>query len=452
MGYDNVFSYKIKISCQKSDYKMFSNTLKIYQKTVSFLIDVVIDHFDDIADLSMNYAQSYIEHLVHATKLNQPVYDDFDRLFPQFPSYFRRDAIIRAIGSVKSYHTLKEQYEERRYDAISNGKCFREKAPTLNRVPNVMPTFYKNGMYIPFDENSNEVRIKLYVDGRWQYKTFCLKSSDLKSLCNLKDKYDGVLTNPSLEFAYGRFQLRYGIKVKRVALPDNLDVKDRLIMSVDLGINSDAACCIMKGDGTIVAREFINFASEKAELVRLINRKKRLQRTSGNYTCKKIITKINGVNDNLSNQIQHALIDLALKYQVHTVVFEHLDFRNGSYGMRVHYWRKKKIIKKTGNKLHAYGIRWATVNSRNTSKLAFDGSGEVDRNKDNYALCKFTTGKMYNCDLSASYNIGARYFIRAMLSGMTDQEKDALEQAISIPSAVRRTYADFLNVVSYVFA
>ena len=45
-----------------------------------------------------------------------------------------------------------------------------------------------------------------------------------------------------------------------------------------------------------------------------------------------------------------------------------------------------------------------------------DGSGRVLRgqqaNLPTYSLCRFQNGKVYNCDLSASYNIGSRYFIR----------------------------------------
>ena len=32
-----------------------------------------------------------------------------------------------------------------------------------------------------------------------------------------------------------------------------------------------------------------------------------------------------------------------------------------------------------------------------------------------YSLCRFQTGKQYNCDLNASYNIGSRYYIRELL-------------------------------------
>ena len=49
----------------------------------------------------------------------------------------------------------------------------------------------------------------------------------------------------------------------------------------------------------------------------------------------------------------------------------------------------------------------------------------------------------YNCDLSASYNIGARYFIRELLKPLPETERSLLEA--KVPSVKRRTscvYAD----------
>ena len=37
------------------------------------------------------------------------------------------------------------------------------------------------------------------------------------------------------------------------------------------------------------------------------------------------------------------------------------------------------------------------------------------KEKYNYSICVFPNGKIYHCDLNASYNIGARYFIRELL-------------------------------------
>ena len=60
-----------------------------------------------------------------------------------------------------------------------------------------------------------------------------------------------------------------------------------------------------------------------------------------------------------------------------------------------------------------------------------------------HSLCTFQTGKRYNCDLSASYNIGARYFIRELLKPLPATERSLLEA--KVPSVKRRTscvYAD----------
>ena len=83
------------------------------------------------------------------------------------------------------------------------------------------------------------------------------------------------------------------------------------------------------------------------------------------------------------------------------------------------------------------------VSARHTSRLACDGSGAVVRNPENYSLCTFRTGKQYNCDLSASYNIGARYFIREFLKPLPETERSSLEA--KVPVVKRRTscvYAD----------
>lgn len=92
-------------------------------------------------------------------------------------------------------------------------------------------------------------------------------------------------------------------------------------------------------------------------------------------------------------------------------------------------------------KAHLNCIHVSHICAWNTSKLAYDGSGKVERSikndnqKPNYSLCKFTSGKMYNCDLNASYNIGARYFIRKMIYKTP-------ELADKVPVASRRTYSD----------
>ena len=55
-------------------------------------------------------------------------------------------------------------------------------------------------------------------------------------------------------------------------------VKEQVICSVDLGINTDAVCTIMRADGTVLGRRFINHPSEKDWMYRTLGRIRKFQR------------------------------------------------------------------------------------------------------------------------------------------------------------------------------
>lgn len=101
-----------------------------------------------------------------------------------------------------------------------------------------------------------------------------------------------------------------------------------------------------------------------------------------------------------------------------------------------------------------YGLRIARVNARYTSRLAFDSSGWSKRGREithdtPYALMQFSNGKIYNADLNASYNIGARYFIRQLLKTVTATQRLALEA--KVPQVAKRstcTLSDLINLRS----
>ena len=104
-------------------------------------------------------------------------------------------------------------------------------------------------------------------------------------------------------------------------------------------------------------------------------------------------------------------------------------------------WRKRDIQHRVEALAARNGIRVSYICAVNASRLAYDGSGKVIRGKDagfnTYELCKFTTGKVYNCDLSASKNIGARFFIRVLLKSLSAKEE--LLVLAKVPELNRRT-------------
>ena len=127
-------------------------------------------------------------------------------------------------------------------------------------------------------------------------------------------------------------------------------------------------------------------------------------------------------------------------------MFEYLEMKgkiSGKKRQKLHLWKKREIQTMCEHKAHRYGIRVSRVCAWNTSRLAYDGSGPVSRDPKNHSLCVFQSGKQYNCDLSASYNIGARYWIREIIKTLPETERSSLEA--KVPAVKRRTscvYAD----------
>jgi IS605 OrfB family transposase len=269
---------------------------------------------------------------------------------------------------------------------------------------------YKN------EDTADTVKLKLFINNDWNWVSVKLKHTDIKSI--QKHSQNAKMSCPTLEHKNKKWFLRFAFD-ENVVL-NNTSVSDQKILSVDLGINTDATCSVMTLDGTILAREFINFASDKDHLYHTLNKIKKVQRKYGSgNNIQKLWRHAKFHSDELAKKVACAITKTAIKYGCDIIVFEYLEMNGkikGSKKQKLAMWRKNAIQNVVTHKAHKAGIRVSHVNAWNTSRLAFDGSGTVKRgeyaNLPTYELCKFSNGKIYNCDLSASYNIGARYFIR----------------------------------------
>lgn len=77
---------------------------------------------------------------------------------------------------------------------------------------------------------------------------------------------------------------------------------------------------------------------------------------------------------------------------------------------RFHGWLHRRLAVLVEQKFAEVGGRVVYIYARGTSAWAFDGSGKLKRDKRNATQASFASGKRYNADLNASYNIGARYW------------------------------------------
>ena len=425
-----VSSYGVELRKQNIPVRQ---TLEIYRSAVCYLTEIYEQVWEELAEIPDAQRRfNAAEHLVHTTKKN-PARFDFDLRFPKMPSYLRRAAIQHALGSVSSYETRMDLWEK------SGEKVGK---PRLAYENHAMPVFYRDVMYKVADEQEDAAYLKLY-DGRdWKWFRVNLFHTDMEYL--RKNWAGKKASAPTLEKRHHRYFLRFSY-TEEISL-SKTDVKEQTICSVDLGINTDAVCTILRADGTVLGRKFINFSSDKDRLYHVLGRIRRFQREHGSRQVQSRWAYAKRLNTELARRIAAAVTAYALENRADVIVFEYLEMSgriSGNKKQKLHLWRKRDIQKLCEHQAHRKGIRISRVSARNTSRLAYDGSGAVVRDPGNHSLCTFQTGKRYHCDLSAAYNIGARYFIRELLKPFSETERSSLEA--KVPSVKRRTscvYAD----------
>ena len=445
----SVVSYNVEVINNTNKLRhIVANTLALYNSALNYVCDVVLKHYDEINELNNLEGRMYLEHLIHNTKNNIAKYD-FDSIYYKLPCYLLRDIESKAIGHIFSYKSNLDNYKKERYNKISNGKKFKKREPSLSKC-NLLPSFYKGNMYKMISDN--KIALKIYEDNEWKYEEFKLKKNDLKYI----NKINGKRYNPEIKIIGKKIYIKFTFEIEDLKLQDK-ELNKRIICGVDLGVNNDATISIMNYEGTILGRHFIN-TNNKDRINHLLNKKRKIQRNSGNYKYLRnlhINNKINSINENIVNHTVNQIIKICLSYGVDVIVFENLRHKfkraKKSFRARLHRWRKIAIYNKAYEMAHRNGIRVSTVNPNGTSRYAYDGSGEVERDNDNYSICKFVSGKTYNCDLSASYNIAARYYIRETLKPLDVNSRSELETKASLAlSGTKLTYNTFkvlLNVI-----
>lgn len=430
----------------KNCNRVFDKTMDIYRDAVSYLINIALQHYDDLLSIkateygtTQQLRQRYMESLIHTVKSHTAMYDGFDRRFYKFPSYLRRDAINTAIGKVFSYCSLVENWE-------SSGRKGRK--PFLNRTQDVMPCLYRGNTFI---QNGTSAAIKIYDGHDWIWFNTALRKTDLDYIHrNVSDWKESA---PVLTKRNHRYELRFAYTKSGKGFPRFVkDLNVDTIIGVDLGINTDAVCSVVHSDGTVTGECFINSPVEKDRMDGLLNTIKKVQQ-HGSYQNHRLWRFVNNYNTAIVKKTASEIVSFAVKHHAQVIVFEYLKMnskRRGSKKQRLSLWRKREIQHRTEALASRFGIRVTYICAVNTSRLAYDGSGKVLRGTDagfkNQKLCRFQSGKVYNCDLSASKNIGARYFIRVLLKSIP--VKVLLSVQAKVPELDRRTKCTLSTLIN----
>lgn len=427
-------TYSVKI---KHYNHIFKDTVSFYRKATDFLISVCLDEWDSISAIEGNLLQQqYVERLIHATKDNPTPQYDFDEKFYKMPCYMRRSAINEAIGKVSSYKSNLANWKD---DPMG-------KEPSYPKAGYVFPSMYRTVMYDQTDDYT--AQLKVYIRNTWDWITVDLRKSDMDYIirrCRTRKQ-----CAPTLQKRGKEWFLDFPFK-ETVSLGD-IPIYEQTIVAVDLGIYTAATVSVIRSDGTILGRHFCKLSKETDHLTHSINRIKKAQQ-QGNRNTPRLWAKVKGINHDIASKTASYITNIAVLYNADTIVFEHLDKNGkvrGSKKQMLKLWRSQEVQSMVANKAHRLGMHISHICAWQTSRLAYDGSGTVSRGKhgcfNTYELCKFQTGKTYNCDLSASYNIGARYFIREILKSL--DESSRLDIEAKVPQCTKRSTCTFSTLIS----
>ena len=431
-------SYVAKIvDKNKKLKKAIFATIKIYRSAIKYMLKILDKEYIDIKDLKNLEQAKSLENLIHSTSKNTAKYEDFDKLYYKMPCYIRRELIRTSLGIYSSWYSNYQTW-------LKSDKS--TKPPKLIYNHNQMPVFYKGNMYEEL--NDGYVKLKLYSNNDWAYFIVKLNSGDLKYFNKYKD---WTKSNPVLEKNGKIFSLRFCFK--KDITRSNTPLKKQKVLGVDLNVkNTSAVCSVINIDGTVISRKFINCGKEKDHLNKMLQIKKACQKRNciksiyldelylynyNNY--RSYYRRIDYANKELAIQIARQIVNFAINENVDVIVFEHLDKKGKKSFLKekLHFWNCKAVQNITASLAHKNGIHVNTICACGTSKLAYDGSGEVSRHSSNRSICTFTTGKVYNCDLNASYNIASRYFIKEIQKSIS--EKKWLEVVTKVSSASKRS-------------
>ena len=428
-------------SCKIKHYNsIFKETVRLYREAVDYFIDVCLREWNQISAVEGSKAQwRFVEKLCITASDNVAVYP-FDKEFYKFPIYLRRAAIAEAIGKVSSYKSNLANWE------ISDSNT-RGKAPGFPKAGHTFPALYKDNMYKSTD-SPYEFKIKVFTRNTWDWITVQLRKSDVDYInhrCTSRKQL-----SPTLQKRGKQWYLDFPFE-ERKTLNNTLPF-EQTVIAVDLGLNNTATCVAMCSDGTVLGRHFLKLSREYDCLNTSLNRIKKVQQ-HGARKMSRLWAKAKGINDNISVKTANFIVDTAILYNADAIVMEHLDLtgkKHGSKKQHLHHWKAQYVQQMVVDKAHRLGMHIARVCAWNTSRLAYDGSGKVLRGKDaklgSYSLCKFATGKVYNCDLNASYNIGARYFIRELLKSYPETER--LDIEAKVPQCSKRSTCTWIDLIN----
>ena len=407
----------LNINTSAQQRHVLRQTLSLYQTYVRDLMLLINARWRTMQHYQGNDIIQAVEHLIHPTSKRPSVkHHYFKNRYYKFPSYLRRVAIMDAAGQVSSFQTRYDQW-------LDNG--LKGRPPSLTVATSTFPSLYK-GQCIKFSNDSRTAFIKVFSNNDWIWQAFKLSGSS-------RFLGKGKPLSPLLTVKGKQWSLSLPTKLD-IELKEKADFSGR-VLAVDVGINTAAVCAVVDKTGTVAHRAFLDRADKDRShyLIQRIRSTAAKATRHGNKLpagfCRQDHRRLRQLNNNEAHQISRRIVELAKQWDCDAVVLENLTGwkpkagkKRSSLKQKFHRWFKARLCDHIKSKAIEYGIRTIPVYARGTSSFAYDGSGKLRRSNANAALATFASGKQYNADLNAAYNIATRGIVKLYYPSLHEQQ------------------------------
>lgn len=208
------------------------------------------------------------------------------------------------------------------------------------------------------------------------------------------------------------------------------------VCAVDVGITTAAVAAVVDATGTVITRKFFtcgrhNDQRDRLQAVIAFKQQKSGGTTRGRPFCSSLYRRIEGLNRDAAITLASSIMAFALQSGAKALVLEDLKGwkpkgPSRAQRARFHRFQHRMLVQALKHKAQEYGLRVLEVYARGTSRWAYDGSGKVERSKENAQLAAFANGRQYNADLNAAYNIAARGL--GLLLGLKSSRAEAAKR------------------------
>lgn len=389
-GYCTI-TYKLRLYIKHLEYVKL--TKDIYNQIVLFYYDLLLKNIEFL-NLSNQYCLRELEKLTVISRDGKIPENYIDM---NIPTYFRRAAINQAIGSVKSYKILKDNYEK------TENKTGKE--PSRTTEFNCSPVFYK-GMYKDLEKNS--VKLKLWNGYEWKWFHTKFKEQDFNK--------DTESLSPTLVLHSQYVMMHLPI---RTIVKDVRPVKERM-QDEDLKVcgisfsNTDniAVCVILNKNGKLLKSKFVSGGKiYKKNTSKILNKIKKIRNLKNMQTqktnFKKYWEKLNKISKNVAHKTSKEIIDFCLENEVKVISITKLENDVPTFVHKVGKYSpialKRLIINYLSYKAFKAGILITTVRQNYTASRCYKCRAKIKRNENEFSCEKGHQGNYY---FNTSMNIG----------------------------------------------